>query len=140
MKQAPEIMRADPAARRRAVVLLAAFTIVGASVIAAFDAWFQAVAKDPAVVVRVAWLVVAGLTAVPAFMAAYLAMLGTRIRRAGVFPPPGFVPVKDTPVRRGEQARRMAAWCMLGAVLLAVGALTTPVLFWRLMRLLEGGQ
>ena len=53
-------------------------------------------------------------------LAAWFWVLGRRINRSGRFPPPGMKVIKDTTVRTGARARRLANLCLVLAVLFGV--------------------
>jgi hypothetical protein len=136
-----EIQRADPAARRASVLIIACGAVVGVVLIGLagalrpeFERWL---AEDPRP--RLEW-VMAALSLMASGpllgLAWYLWRLGHRIRRAGAFPPPGFKVVRDTPVETGQAARRRAVVIQTLAVVLAAGALLMAAALWRLISLL----
>jgi hypothetical protein len=65
---------------------------------------------------------------------AYLAWMARQVLRTGQFPVPGQRVVRDTVVRQGRAARRIALLAVAGAALLWATSLTLPVLLWRLLR------
>ena len=119
----PEIIPADKRLRRRTIVLTVALGVVGliGMVWLKVQLWgIEELAEDnlPAAIEKTLWLStivawVAGLSFVG--MGAWLWRLGWRINRAGRFPPPGMKVIKDTPVRTGVVARRVADLSQLAA-------------------------
>ena len=63
-------------------------------------------------------------------ISAWLWRLARRIRRADQYPPPGTKVLKDTPVRTGLAAWKIAAKAELAAVLALAGALACGILWW----------
>jgi hypothetical protein len=134
-----ELQEADPRAARRAVALVAASALLGAAVVLlwgqrrpAVERW---ILEDPARTterVRFA-LGLLGLTGgLPmAAFAAYFWRLGSAVRRAGRFPPPGADVVRDTWVLTGDEARRRGRLIRAFALLLLAVAVAMPALLWQ---------
>ena len=139
-----EFRRADPAARRHAVLLVAAAAVIGVLLIAGFERyriplrdWILA---DPGTApdrIKAVLFLLAALLSVPLLaFAVYLWALGARVIRAREFPPPGLRLIRDTPVITGEAAlsrgRRLkilALGCVLASAVLVF-------LLWRLASVL----
>src|SRR5262245_9211117 len=108
-----EIRKADPGARRRALLLLAVGTLVGALLIAGWERyrlpfrdWLVSEPEKTAHRARLVFVLLAiALSAPPAAFAARLWRLGAAVRRARQFPPPGYRVIRDTPVVEGPAAR-----------------------------------
>jgi hypothetical protein len=139
-----EVQRADPAARRLAVVLVVAGALVGSLLIAGLERYraplYDWILSDPQhrwQRLRLLFLLSTGVLSVPLLgFAAYLWMLGGRVVRAQRWPPPGQRVVRDTPVLHG----RAAVWRgrtlrVLAACLGAAWALLW-LLSWRLASML----
>ena len=119
----PEIIPADTRLRARAIVLAVALTVVGIIAMVLLKVQLRGIeelAEDdlPAafekalrLTTAIAWI--AGLSFVG--MGLWLWRLGRRINRADRFPPPGAKVIKDTPVRTGPAARRVADLAQLAA-------------------------
>jgi hypothetical protein len=63
--------------------------------------------------VRTAWLVVgvvAAMVLIALVIAAWLAAMASRIRKADCFPPPGYPVLRATPLLQGPSAQRQALW------------------------------
>lgn len=127
----PEIQRADPATRRRALVAIAAIAVAGWAAFLGLQEWLaQLRGSEPARMREsledaLVWGTWAALLPVAAF-AIFLWRYGGRVYRAGRFPPPNSKVVQDTPVVHGNEARvRGTAMRVLAALLgvLCVGAL-----------------
>lgn len=139
-----EIQRADPAARRRAVRLGVWMALIGAAVVWLVDHDLQrtleslAAGGDPAdattTVLAIGGAVGLGLVAV----ALWILGFARRIEHAERFPPPGVRVVRDTVVRRGAAALRLAYGLYLGALVLFVGGIAIPWTLWRLLESLTG--
>jgi hypothetical protein len=142
-----EVQRADPVARRRAVLLVAGGAVMGVLLIAAFERaraplgdWIR---SDPGQAARRAQrvaLVSSGVLVAPLFgLATYLWLLGARVVRAGRFPAPGQRVLRDTPVLRGQPAVSRGRGVQALAVCLGAAAALLLVLCWRLAAVLGGG-
>jgi hypothetical protein len=107
-----EVRKADPEARRRAVLIVVFATAVGGLLIAGFEhlrepfrEWLVSEPAETARRARLAIYVAAVVLSAPVIaFAAYLWLLGARTVRAQQFPPPGVRVVRDTPVVGGRGA------------------------------------
>jgi hypothetical protein len=142
----PQIQKADPQARRRAVTLILVTAVVGAGLILLLrhyepmlESWIM---QDPAAApgrIRLVLLGLVALAAVPLLaFAVYLWRFGDRIIRAQRFPPPGLGLVRDTAVIEGDEARRRGRLVQVLALCLGVVACGLAVMLWRLAALFEG--
>jgi hypothetical protein len=137
-----DIRRADPVLHRRAVLIVAAGTLIGALLIFLFEryqgqmqAWLLA---DPsaletrmrAVLVMVALVLFAPLAA----FGVWCWRFGGRVREAAMFPPPGVRVVRDTPVVEGAAALARALGLRALAVSLWAASVLFCVLLWRMAR------
>ena len=133
----------DPAARRRAVILVVVCAAIGALLILGFgryrDALLGWVVADPASTgrrVSLIFFVSAGLFAAPLLVfAAYLWAFGTKVVRTGSFPPPGHRVIRDTPSLAGAEAIQRGRSFRNLALFFGGGALVFWVLLWRLAAL-----
>ena len=141
-----EIQRADPRARRRALLTVACATVAGLTLIALAERYRPVledwVTRDPdqfraRLTLGFATLAVA-LSGPLLGGAAYCWRLGRRIVRAETFPPPGLAVVRDTVVMHGRAARRRGRLIQLIAAALALVACAIPAMLWRLASLLTG--
>ena len=135
---------ADPVARRRALWVAAVATLVGLALLASLSfetaRISELLALDPDAASRqaddlfleVTW----GAAAVAAWAAFVIWRISMEIRRSGRYPVPGARLLRDTMVRTGEQAERIARIGFVAAVLLAMAAPTLVVLGHRLVRAL----
>lgn len=138
-----DIQRADPEARRRALIVLVFMTAVGGLLIAAFEhfrgplgEWMR---SDPAQTTqRAKWIVFASalLLVVPALgIAVYLWRLGARVLAARRFPPTGVRVIRDTPIVEGDAAAARGQALQILAVCLGVGACVLCLFFLYLTRM-----
>ncbi|MGH8251106.1 MAG: hypothetical protein ACREVI_10505 [Steroidobacteraceae bacterium] len=121
----PEIQRADPVLRRRALIAAVAIAAVGWAAFFVLQAWLvdirdadlaDAREKLEQGLVWGSWAV-----ALPvAMLAVYLWQLGARVLRAGRYPLPGASVIRDTPVLAGREARRRGIVLQALAVLLGL--------------------
>ena len=139
-----EILKADPAARRRAI-LLAAVLVVAGAVLAGFLQSFNdrlgvLAESDPQRALERGSDLLLALTA--AFMVMTLALaiwlyrLGRNIERSGRFPPAGARVVRDTPVMSGPKAvakGRLTRWLAIGLGVVSVGVSALLVAIVRLV-------
>lgn len=142
-----EILKADPAARRKALWL-----VVIAALAAAGLLWYLQTAEqqlkvltetDPAlamvrVLLALRILAVALVLSMLGF-AAYLFRLGRRIQRAQRSPPPGMRVIRDTPVITGSGAQSRGRLLKLLAVVLALLGFATGVLLVLVAELVSSG-
>ena len=141
-----EIQRADPRARRRALLIVACATVAGPTLIALAEQYRPVledwVTRDPDHVparLKLGFATLAVAVSGPLLgCAAYVWRLGRSIVRAEKFPPPGRAVVRDTVVMRGSAARRRGRLIQLIAAALALVACAIPATLWRLASLLAG--
>jgi hypothetical protein len=135
------IHKADPAARRIAILMIVCVAIAGAVFVLAanqfrpqFENWLREDLR-----VRI-WIVVALVDAavvLPLLGAAgYLWHLGTRIARAARYPPPELRVLHDTEIVTGVTARRRAYAVRALACVLALAAVLLVYFMWRVVFLL----
>lgn len=138
-----EVQRADPAARRRALIAAVAIALAGWAAVFAMQDWIEDLrGADPGRMRRslesaMLWGSWAVCLPTGAF-AFWLWRLGARVTDADRYPPPGAKVIRDTPVVHGGAARLRAAALKLLAIFL--GLLCTGTLFavHRLVARLEG--
>lgn len=113
-----EVQRADPVARRKALLSVVVVSLVGVGVLLAARGHQERVidwatqSEDPEVLLNRAGLLMLGFglfLVVPGVLfSAHLWWLGERIARTGRFPPPGMALVRDAAVLEGTAAVRRA--------------------------------
>lgn len=119
-KPAPKMVLADPAARRRGLliglVLVAALAGYAAYLADQIQAFQASDPPDPSgLVSHMYWMSVV-LVAAGGLLGFYLLVIGLRALRSGRFPPPGVRVIRDTRVRTGAGAR------VIGLVAVSLGA------------------
>src|SRR5262245_36226135 len=135
-----EIRKADPTARRQAVLVLVVGICVGAVLIAAFERyrgllsdWVLADPGDPVQRARLI-IVLAGILLVAPVLgiAGYLWSVGGRIVHTREFPPPGLRVIRDTPIITGERAVARGRLLKVLALGLGIVSALLLLLLWRL--------
>jgi hypothetical protein len=140
-----ELRKADPAARRKALLLWGAGTLVGALLIAAqgwyrgpLESWIladrgRAAGRAALLLGGAATLLIVPLVA----FAVYVWRLGARVIAFREFPPPGQPVIRDTPILRGDDAHRHGRGLRAIAIVMLVAAAALIVMFWRFAVLLR---
>ena len=134
-----EIQKADPAARRQAILVILFAAATGALLLAAFEhfreplrEWLLSEPAETARRARLAVYVSAFVLSAPVIaFAIYLWLLGARVLRAQQFPPPGFRVIRDTPVVGGQGAVTRGHAIQVVAVCLGLAAAILCLFFWR---------
>lgn len=131
-----EVVRANPTYRRYCCYFLALLAVAGAAVVywgrsALIGYLTESPTRQSLRLVR--WLLT-GLFTPCVIIAGYLVLVAGRVRRAGQFPPPGMVVVRDTTVQRGAAARKVSGFLVATAVVLILaGAFAGYYLPWVLL-------
>ena len=141
----PVIQKADPAARRKAMIMVLVAFVFGVSVIAAFD-HFQVDIESWAVnnldfLLEHTYLIfmVFLVLVLPVLGAGvYFLVFANRIARAQRFPPPGCAVSRDTVVLEGARAVWRARVIQLTSILLLCAAASTPVVMWYILQRIAG--
>jgi hypothetical protein len=139
-----EIHRADPRARRNAIIMVVVGGIVGAAILHAlgessegFSAWVE---RDAVRAGKTLYAVLAiGFSAPMLGLAFWMRRFAARISRARRYPPPTARLTRDARVRTGASAAAIARLHNLLAAFLALMAIVVPVLLWRVYGTLFGG-
>ena len=142
-----EVQKADPAARRQAVLMIVFATAIGALLIAGFEhfrepfrEWLSSEPAETARRVELAIYVSAFIVSAPVIaFAIYFWLLGARVLRAQQFPPPGFRVIRDTPVVGGRGAMLRGHAIQVLAVCLGVSAALLWFFLWWLARTISEG-
>lgn len=143
-----EIQSADPAARKKALLLVAVVAGVGAVVVWAFESAFTRIegtmADNPieavANMVSTIRILAAMVAILTMTIAIWLALLSARILKAERFPPPGMAVIRDVRIIRGAPARIRAWIGFVVAGLCGVGSIVLPLMLLRLVRLITAVQ
>jgi hypothetical protein len=133
-----EIRKADPVARRRALWQVVLGAAVGAALILGLERcraplrdWLLSEPAELPRRVRLVLFIAGSLVSVPLIaLAMYLWAMGTRVIRAGEFPPPGYAVIRDTPVLVGTAAVSRGRSLKALALSLAAGAALWWLLLW----------
>ena len=139
----PEIQRADPRLRARAIVgvlLVCAVIVIAYAVLAR---WIDQLPDLPRAQARATLARILGwstgvVCVMVALLGGYAWQLGGKIRRAGRFPLPGTGVIRDTVILTGRRAQtRGRAVRFVGAALVVL-SLALAIAAWRLVTLLGG--
>lgn len=141
------IQKADPAARRQALLLIIFAAAVGGLLIAGFEhirelfrEWLLSEPAETARRAKLALYVSAFILSAPVIaLAIYLWVLGARVLRAQQFPPPGFRVIRDTPVVGGSGATARGHVVQILAVCLGACAALLWLFFVWLARTIGAG-
>lgn len=139
-----QMQPADPEARRRALLVVAVAAVVGLGLVgwlsletARIEALFALDQEAAGRQARNLFLGVTWAAAAVALLAAVVIWrIAMEVRCSGRYPPPGARVLRDTMVRTGEQAARIARVGFVTAGLLAIAAPALVVLGHRLVRAL----
>lgn len=142
-----EVQKADPAARRQAVLVIVFATAAGALLIAGFEhfrepfrEWLSSEPAETARRAKLAVYVSALILSAPVIaFAIYLWLFGARVLRAQHFPPPGFRVIRDTPAVGGRGAMNRGHVIQILAVCLGVSAALLWLFFVWLARTISEG-
>lgn len=140
-----EIQKADPKARRNAIVLVAIAGIAGSAAILRFEhtrhefsAWLL---SDPAQFMYRAGFILAvialGMSLSLFALALWSWRLSAQVVASDRFPPPGLAVIKDTRVLNGARARRFARIQRAVAATVALLGVLVPFVLWRVFEVLK---
>ena len=133
-----EVQKADPEARRKAILVVIFAAALGGLLLSGFDhfgAMFREwLTTDPAETPRRAKLALSVsilVLSVPVIaFAIYIWRFGAKVLRVQQFPPPAFRVIHDTPVLRGPAAVTRGHVIQVVAVCLGVGASVLCLFIW----------
>jgi len=141
----PEIVEADPRARRLAFLVVVWFALTGAVCLAALsrsDVEFQALlASWLPLLVAHPWLPALAMLLLASpiiFVSAVMFRIGGRTVAAERYPPPGVVVARATTLVRGAAARRRGRWLQGLSALLSIAVGGMAITVWRLFEILAG--
>jgi len=126
----PEIQKADPSARRKALIIMLVGAMVGVPLSLNVEGWL----KTNSELILSHPLILCATLALPLLVGAgWSWLLGCRIVASKKWPPPGMKVIKDTRVEIGDRAvRRGTAIRVLAGVLFA-GACGMAIMIWLLV-------
>lgn len=127
------VVRADPALRRRALILALVIAVAGGAWVAGTASRLEA---DHSTEALQQWLLATIGVAVAVALAGGipLLLLARQILKTGQFPPPGRRVLRDTPLRRGPAAMRMAWAAIVVTALLWTCSGVLSMLALRILR------
>jgi hypothetical protein len=137
-----EIRRADPAARRQALIIVVVGAVTGASLLLALEVYqdplLDWVRSQPRERMTVVFSLVAAMLSAPVFaLAVYLWLLAAKIVKTEVFPPSGLRLIRDTTRITGSTALLRGRMLKGIAVCLAIVSGLSCLAFWWLVRVLN---
>jgi hypothetical protein len=139
------VRRADPGARRQAILFVAVTVLLGTLLVLGVDRYAESlrewILSDPEAAPRrlktlFALFAVAASAPLLAF-AAYVWNLGAQVIRSGQFPPPGQRVLRDTEVVDGRPAISRGRALKVFAMSLAALCVLFWILLWRLTSMLR---
>lgn len=140
-----DIQRADPAARRKAIIIIIVSGIVGSLLILAFESyqarlydWILSDHGRSAHRLKILIILAAAFGAIPLFsLSIYLWSLGCKVSNSQRFPLPGQRVIRDTPILDGQATMTRVRVLKTLAVLLAGAGVMLCFVFWRIFSILE---
>jgi hypothetical protein len=134
----PEIQPADPATRRRALIVAGAIAVAGWAAFFALQEWLARLPGTDPEHMREALeraLILGSWAAMlpVALLSVWLWLYGARVGRAGRFPAPGAKVVRDTPVLLGDAARLRGTALKVLAAFLGLLSAGTLIAVYRLI-------
>lgn len=135
------MIRADPGLRRQTFVVLGIAVLLAIVAVVVFQHWLTAIANvagTDQLIVRLRQLIgiaVTGSALCLAFLAWYAARKATLITQYQQWPLPGVRVLRNTPVRRGDDAMKVRLGLNLAAGVLLLLAVAAGVISWRLLSL-----
>jgi hypothetical protein len=141
------VQRADPGARRQALILVGAAALVGTLLLLGFERYGESlrdwVLSDPEQSrsrLRLLFILFAAGASAPLLaFGGYLWVLGHKIVSAKQFPPPGQRVVRDTEVVEGEAAMARGRALKVFAVVLCAFCIMFWMLLWRIAAFIRSG-
>jgi len=141
----PQFQKADPAARRRALIILAAIAILGLILVPLLDRlgeglqeWMHDDPERAAPEVANLLRLLAVLMATPlVVLSLWLAWYAARVYSHGRFPPPGVAVLRDTRILEDAPARRRAVVGFILAALMLAFAVAASAALWRVARVVS---
>ena len=135
-----QIHKADPRARRNAILIVIAASVVGAvalHVMGESSGWLQAWAeRDPQRAAKV--LFALGFSGPLLGLAVWVERFAGKVKRAGRYPPPEARLTRDMRIRTGDSALAIVRLHRVLAAMTALLAIGAPVVLWRVYRQLFG--
>jgi len=138
-----EIHRADPSARRNAIVIVVVAGIAGAAILHVLGesseglrSWIE---RDPQRAGGTLFALMAlGFSAPLLGLSLWVRRFAAKVNRAGRYPPPDARLTRDTRVRTGNAAGAIARLHYVLSGLMALLAIGVPLLLWRVYDVLFG--
>jgi hypothetical protein len=133
-----DIQKADPEARRKALLVVVFGAAIGGLVIAglahfgdSLRDWILSDPEETAFRARLVICLIVALLAAPLVgVAVYIWLIGAQVLRAQRFPPPGLRVLHDTPVLSGSAAVTRGHVIQVVAVCLGLSAAVFCLFFW----------
>ena len=140
-----DLQRADPAARRKAIIIIIISAIVGSLLILTFESYqaqlYDWLLSDHGKLeyrLRILFTLAAVFGAIPLFaFSAYLWSLSCKVSNSQRYPLPGQRVIRDTPIHEGQATKTRVRVLKTLAVFLAVAGVMLCFVFWRLFSMLE---
>lgn len=133
-----EVIRANPEARKKALVLFMVFLGLGVVFVMLADNYISILRQlaqqdslEAAKKMRTIMLAIISIVGIPIFIFAFwLSRFCQRIYKHQCFPPPGTQVIKDTKIVRASKARTLAIFGFIISGLLCIAAISLMVCMW----------
>lgn len=125
-----EIQKADPTARRTALILLLVGAAIGVVLSLNLEGWLKA---NGELILSRPWILCVPLTLPILIGAGWAWMFAGRIIESRRWPPAGTRVIKDTKVEEGDVAVKRGTVIRAIAVLLVIGAFALATMMWLLI-------
>jgi hypothetical protein len=140
-----DVQKADPVARRKAIIIVIVSAIVGSLLIVVFESyraqmydWLLSDDGKLAHRLRILIILAAAFGALPLLaISMYLWSLGCKVSNYQRFPLPGQKAIRDTPILEGQAAMTRGRVLKTSAVFLSVAGVMLCFVFWWLILKLE---
>jgi len=117
-----EIIKADPAFRKKVLIIALLLVLAGAAAISVLMPWIQnrLAEEDTMVAIRMLRFLIIALFTPPLIFAFWMISFALKAYKQGLFPPEGTKVIKDTPRLQGKPAKSKAIALMALVIILVL--------------------